>query len=254
MILEHRSPRQMLSDHEREQFATSGYIVRPAAIPQDRVENYCAVLGELVERGRGLQTSDAHWALELDEQAQPIPGFLSKVQGVCAVEPRIRELAAEPAVARAVESLLGPEVDFFGTKFFPKLPGGSTSTHWHQDNWYWSSEPGKVVSAAIYLEDTDADSGCLRVIPGSHLGPAVEHVQSANGAWSTVDEAQAVDVACPAGTVVLFSANLVHGAYDNFSDRSSYRTAWHYTPSSYDLERYPSSGHPDRHSLSPVDA
>jgi len=239
----------MLTDQEREQFATDGYIVRAGAIPKDRVEHYCTVLSELVERSRSLQTSDAHWVLELDADARPIPGFLSKVQGVCAVEPRIRELAAEPAVVGAVHSLIGTEVDFFGTKFFPKLPGGSTSTHWHQDNWYWNTDTDQIVSAAIYLQDTDAETGCLRVIPGSHRGPIIEHVQSANGAWSTVDESSAVDVVCPAGTVVLFSSSIIHGAYDNFSDRSSYRTAWHYTPSSFDVERFPRSGHPDRHTL-----
>lgn len=240
----------MLSQEERRQFEEDGYVVRPAALPGERVEYYVSVLDELVEKGRTVQTSDhTTWSLQLDGEGNPIPGFVSKVQGVCVIEPRIRDLASEPAILGAAQALLGSEVDFFGTKFFPKLPGGSTSTHWHQDSWYFKTDTDKIVSAAVYLEDTDADTGCLRVVPGSHRGEIAEHVFSGLGAWSSVDETEAVDIVCPAGTIVLFSARLMHGAYDNFSDRSSYRTAWHYVPSSVDLERHPRGNHPDRHTV-----
>ena len=52
----------------------------------------------------------------------------------------------------------------------------------------------KMVSCAIYLEDTDKVNGSLRVVPGSHLwndGQVVSHApgtgQWAVGEWATVD-------------------------------------------------------------------
>ena len=62
-----------------------------------------------------------------------------------------------------------------------------------------------------------------------------------------MDESQALFVECPAGTVVLFSANLLHGAGTNTSDRSRYSTAWHYIPADLDLEQFPFGEYEDRH-------
>ena len=64
-----------------------------------------------------------------------------------------------------------------------------------------------------------------------------------------VDESQAVDVVCRPGTVVFFSANLLHGAHPNLSVRTSYRTAWHYVPGDLALELFPRGVYRDRHTV-----
>ncbi|MCY4109700.1 MAG: phytanoyl-CoA dioxygenase family protein, partial [Chloroflexi bacterium] len=69
-----------------------------------------------------------------------------------------------------------------------------------------------------------------------------------------IDESKAVDVVCPGGTVVLFSANLLHGTNDNESDaatgRSRYSTAWHYLRPDTDIPPYSSGSYADWHVLS----
>ena len=70
-----------------------------------------------------------------------------------------------------------------------------------------------------------------------------------HGSWTDVDEAAAVDIAVPGGSVVLFSANLLHGTNDNRSNRSRYSTAWHYIPGGLALERFPRAGYEDRHNV-----
>ena len=39
----------------------------------------------------------------------------------------------------------------------------------------------------------------------------------------------------------------MHGAYDNYSERSRYSTAWHYIPGKLQLEQFPRGGYKDRH-------
>lgn len=242
----------MLSEAEIARFHREGFLVFPGLLAPERLAHYRPLFDALVEQGRHLQLSTPHLALELDQREQPIPGMLHKVQGVCQVEPRLLELAAEPALTERVAALLGPDLDVFGTKFFPKLPGGGSSTHWHQDNFYFGTTSPQVISCGIYLEEADQGNGCLRVVPGSHLGGLVEHQRDprTHGSWCQVKDEDARDLPVPAGTAVLFSANLLHGANDNFDTRRTrYSTAWHYIPGALHLERFPRGVYPDRHTV-----
>ena len=241
----------MLTEDQIRQFHEEGYLVFEALIQGEKLARYQAVFDALVERGRELTEEISHWTLEYDGDRNPIPGLLHKVQGVCVVEPRVLELAREPAILERVEPLLGPDIDVFGTKFFPKLPNGGTSTHWHQDNFYFGTETDRIVSCGIYLEDADLENGCLKVVPGSHRQGIVAHERDPkiHGSWTQVDESVAVDLIVAAGTVVLFSANLLHGSSDNHSDRTRYSTAWHYLPGDLDPEKFVRGKYEDRHSV-----
>jgi ectoine hydroxylase-related dioxygenase (phytanoyl-CoA dioxygenase family) len=241
-----------LTGEQVQQYRDDGYLVLEALLPAEKLARYRAIFDELVERSRSLDRSEGGYNLAPDEQGQPIPERLHKIQGVCVVDERVLELAREPELLDRVESLIGPDLDVFGTKFYPMLVRGATSTGWHQDNHYFGTNSDRVVSCAIYLEETGRENGCLQVVPGSHRsGELVEHQSGtgiyAHGAWTPVSESQAVDLICPPGTVVLFSANLLHGARPNLSDRTSYRTAWHYIPGDLELAMFPRGGYRDRH-------
>ncbi|HLK58486.1 MAG TPA: phytanoyl-CoA dioxygenase family protein [Chthonomonadaceae bacterium] len=243
-----------LTSEQIQHYQEEGYLILEALIHGAAWERSMGVFRELVERSRSMTTSDGAFNLAPDSEGKPIPGRLHKIQGVCVAEERVLNLAREPVILDCVEDLIGPNIDVFGTKFFPMPGHQSTSTGWHQDNHYFGTNSDRVVSCAIYLEATDRESGCLQVVPRSHRsGALVAHAPGqgewAHGSWAQVEESEAVDIVCPAGTVVLFSANLLHGAHPNRSDRSSYRTAWHYIPGDLDLEQFPRGGYRDRHIL-----
>ena len=244
----------MLSVEETRHYRQEGYLVFPALISGERLQRYKGLLDDLVERARVLKANESGFALQPDKQGQLIAGRLFKVQGVCVVEPRILDLAREPAIVSRAADLIGSSLHMFGSKFYPMLSHGGTSTSWHQDNHYFGTRSHLVLSCGIYLEDTDRSNGCLRVLPQSHTtGELVKHTGGdgtfAHGSWTEVDEDQAVFVECPAGTVILFSANLLHGAATNTSDRSRYSTAWHYIPADLDLQQFPVGVYEDRHEI-----
>ena len=241
----------VLTDAQKLEFHDRGYLVFEGLLGGARLAHYLSALDGLVERGRALSEPEGHFSLELDGDGRPLPGLLHKVQGVCVVDARILDLAREPAIVDRAADLLGcEEVDAFGTKFFPKLPGGGTSTHWHQDNYYFGTNSRRILSCGIYLQDADRRNGCLRVVPGSHHDAVIvdhQREQGMHGSWTQVEESRAVDVAVPAGTVLLFSANLLHGTADNDDpDRTRYSTAWHYVPGDLDLERFRRGKYEDR--------
>ena len=248
----------MLTTAEIEQFDRDGYLVFPALLGEPKRQKYFSALEELVERAKSLPTdAPPTWTLERDSEGNPLAGVLHKVQGVCVVDFRALHMAQEPEIISRVESLIGSEIALFGSKFFPKLAAGGTSVHWHQDNFYFDSESDQVISCGIYLEDSDRSNGCLRVIPGSHKRGIAEHDRpddaDAKGFRTKIDESEAIDVVCPGGTVILFSANLLHGTNDNESDgaagRSRFSTAWHYLSPNVDLPPYNSGHYADWHVL-----
>jgi ectoine hydroxylase-related dioxygenase (phytanoyl-CoA dioxygenase family) len=241
-----------LAEAQVQQFRDEGYLVLEALIPEALRRRILAIFDELVERSRELSQSGGGFELAPDTEGNRIAGRLHKVQGVCVVDERVLELARAPEILDRVESLVGPNIDVFGTKFYPMRIKGATSTGWHQDNHYFGTNSDRIVSCATYLEATDVGNGCLRVVPGSHrTGELVAHERGKgiwnHGSWTEVDESQAVDVVCPPGTAVFFSANLLHGARPNVSGRSSYRTAWHYLPGDLNLEMFPRGVYRDRH-------
>jgi len=243
-----------LTSDQTQQFREEGYLIFDGLLSPERVAYYRDIFEELVAHSRTLTAPDGHWSLAPDKDGKPIPGRLHKIQGVCLVEERVLDLAREPVILERVECLIGPDIDVFGTKFFPMAGKQATSTGWHQDNHYFGTNSERVVSCAIYLEGADRETGCLQVVPRSHVtGELVAHQAGAglwaHGAWTDVDPDQAVDVVCSPGTVVLFSANLLHGALPNLTGRSSYRTAWHYIPGDLALEMFPRGGYRDRHIL-----
>lgn len=243
-----------LTTEQVRQYREEGYLILEALIQGETWERHMRVFHELVEGSRSLTESCNGYSLAPDADGKPIPGRLHKIQGVCVADERVLDLTREPVLLDCIEDLIGPDIDVFGTKFFPMLGRQSTSTSWHQDNHYFGTNSDRVVSCAIYLEATDRENGCLQVVPRSHRsGTLVAHAPGkgewAHGSWAKVEESEARDVICPAGTVVLFSANLLHGALPNVSDRSSYRTAWHYIPGDLNLEMFPRGGYRDRHIL-----
>ena len=242
----------MPAGEQIDQFHEQGYLILERLIDGEKLNCYMSIFDELVNRSKSVPIGTPHWKFEIDADRQQNPELLHKIQGVCIVESRVLEIASTPMILDIVEKLTGTDIDVFGTKFFPKLPHGGTSVMWHQDNFYFGITSDQIVSCAIYFDDTDRENGCLRIIPQSHLYKEIAtHNKNpyGYGHLTQPDESQAIDVAVPAGTVVLFSANLLHGTYENRSERSRYSTAWHYIPGGLPLERFPRAGHSDRHSV-----
>jgi hypothetical protein len=135
------------------------------------------------------------------------------------------DLALEPGIVDVVASILGPEVLVSGTLILTKPPRDPSLVTWHQDGTTSKFNRAPCVSAWIALRDSLPESGCMRVIPGSHAWPQLPHVQSQATHHLLpydrpeisvdVDESAAVNVALRAGEMSLHHANIVHGSREN---------------------------------------
>lgn len=144
------------------------------------------------------------------------------------LDPRLDALIDDPRLWQPACPLVdATSLSLFSDKLNFKRPGGSPFP-WHQDSPYWAfgcNHLDRLVSVLINLDDSDVENGCLWMIPGSHTQGFLPTFQDRGvvGRLYTdmerVPEAPApVALEAPAGSVVWFHGDLVHGSQRNRSN------------------------------------
>jgi hypothetical protein len=134
------------------------------------------------------------------------------------------DLATHPSVLNAVERLIGHDILASSTLLLCKHPRSSSYTSWHQDGAYSSLHLTPTTTAWLALSDSNAESGCMRVLPGSHKRDILPHVEPradddllrrGGSVRLDVDERDTRDVVLRAGEMSLHHSKLVHGSGAN---------------------------------------
>ncbi|HSG89774.1 MAG TPA: phytanoyl-CoA dioxygenase family protein [Pseudomonadales bacterium] len=100
---------------------------------------------------------------------------LSKGQKLYLLQTWLAELCSHPLVLDAVEDVLGPDLMVWGASLFVKEAGEGTFVSWHQDSTYWGLSKPDVVTAWVALSPATRASGCMKMIPGSHVEAQLPH-------------------------------------------------------------------------------
>lgn len=86
------------------------------------------------------------------------------------------ELCTHPAVVDLVEQMIGPDILLYNSTFIIKEPGTEAKINWHQDLTYWGlADPDAQVSMWLALAPATEESGCMRMVPGSHRYGQLDH-------------------------------------------------------------------------------
>ena len=94
------------------------------------------------------------------------------------VLPILDKIAHDEKILDAVESLIGHDILIAGTTLFIKDGKTKDFVSWHQDARYIGFEPHNWVTAWLAVSDANEENGCMRMIPGSHLNPLNEHIDT----------------------------------------------------------------------------
>ncbi len=85
------------------------------------------------------------------------------------------ELATHPRVLDMVEAILGPDILLYDATYIIKEAATEAHVSWHQDLTYWGLSDDAQVSMWLALSPATETSGCMRMIPGSHLEGRLAH-------------------------------------------------------------------------------
>ncbi|QHW33717.1 hypothetical protein GZH47_24915 [Paenibacillus rhizovicinus] len=135
------------------------------------------------------------------------------------IDQRMSVLIDDPRMLAIGKSLLGEDFNYMGSdgNYY------TGNTGWHRDGYH---EKYKHLKIAFYLDPLDADTGALRVIPGSHRlrdkygDDLTLQMQDTNKTWDVAGAdvpAYVLDVT--PGDILVFNHNLFHSAWNGSTNR-----------------------------------
>lgn len=150
-----------------------------------------------------------------------------------------RQLSQDPRLVQMIEQILGSEVYLHQSRINYKKGFTGKEFYWHSDFETWHVEDGmprmRALSCSITLEENFHYNGPLLLMPGSHQSfitcvgetPEDHYEQSLRrqeyGVPDQENLAKLVEkhgidtMTGPAGSVVLFDCNIMHGSNSNIS-------------------------------------
>lgn len=109
------------------------------------------------------------------EQAEAKVGALHYKGKVHTILRSPYELATHPRALDLVEALIGPDILLYNVTYIVKEAGAPSHVSWHQDLSYWGFDGDTQVSMWLALTPATLESGCMRMVPGSHLAGQCAH-------------------------------------------------------------------------------
>lgn len=136
------------------------------------------------------------------------------------------EIVHMPEILDPVEELIGENLLAWGSVLFIKEAQDPAYVSWHQDYTYMGLEPHDGVSIWLALSPSNAASGCMQMIPGTHRAGQLSHrdtfsehnILTRGQVVDGIDPAEAVDIVLEPGQMSLHHPRVVHGSQPNLSD------------------------------------
>lgn len=215
-----------LSEDQIEQYHDLGYLAGVRVLTDAQCDALCeelAVLTDPAHPGNHL-----FYEYNSNESTNP-ETVLFHALGAWRVSPGFHDILWNPAFTRPAADLLGGPVRFWHDQLFCKPARHGGVVAWHQDYSYWTrTKPMQHITCWIGLDDADEENGCLYYVPRSHTWPLLPITGLAGDMEAiksvlTEEQREAfkpIPIPLKRGECAFHHPLLVHGSYDNRSERS----------------------------------
>lgn len=233
-------PHHPLADATVQQFRNDGYLVVPSLCSASEQLVIRRALTELFQQQAGRREGNHLDMLGPDcgDQVPRQPQLLKP----SLYAPQLLRTDYYSRVRAIARQLLGEDAAFSFDHSILKPAGLGAETPWHQDEAY-RADPAtrrEQISFWMPLQDVGEDNGCMRYVPGSHLGDVLPHrspdsdprVHALECLPEYIDESAARTQPVPAGWCILHGGRTLHAALPNraATDRIAYVISFHGPP------------------------
>ena len=214
---------EVLTPAQIAHYSETGYLVMENRIPETILADIRAEIDRFAAEAATMTTSNDRIDLE-DTHTADAPR-MRRIKLPHTTSDVMRDLMTSDLVLAPVRDLIGPNLRLHTTKLNMKSAGYGAAIEWHQDFAFYPHTNDDVLAVAVIIDDMSSENGPLKVFPGTHKGPILNHHQddvfvgavdlAANG----FDEAEAVELNGPAGSISIHHGRILHGSALNRSDR-----------------------------------
>ena len=220
-----------ISQADAEAFARDGFLVLRNMFSEAEVSSLVDTAADL---RRNLAGSNA-----AEVVTEPESDAVRTVFNLENHHPLMARLSQDQRLAGIARFLLGDEVYIHQSRLNYKPGFTGKEFYWHSDFETWHAEDGmprmRAVSASLLLTDNRAHNGALMLMPGSHKTFVSCQGETPDGNHKNSLKKQEVgtpsqnslrdlarmhgitDAEGPAGTLVLFDCNTIHGSNGNIT-------------------------------------
>ena len=239
-----------LDGKEKQTLARDGFVVRERAFSSREckaIADDCEALGaELLAAKRntkhvvGSYMFERHEGYGINIKWEPdSPDLLMGVEPFAHFSDALKNWGYDARLVDPCKDVMGEEdIVLFTEKINYKRARKGGPIILHQDYPYWAAFTpiaSRVVTAMLFLDDSNRETGCLEVAPGTH-------VQGEQKRWQTTglknremdqtafDVSKLIPLEVPAGTAVYFNSFLVHRSQPNRSENDRRALLYSYQP------------------------
>jgi ectoine hydroxylase len=220
----------LLSPDRHKEYERDGYVLVPDAFVSDELE--------LIRQRVDLLSKNDKESRVLERDGRTIRAL----HGCHLEDALLARLVCHPALLEPAQQLIGSNVYTYQFKVNTKAAFRGDIWPWHQDYIFWKNEDGMpeahATSAMLFLDEVTEFNGPLYFLTGSHREGCIEpddlKAAAVEGWRSNVSadlkyqlsEQQVLELSGrydlaapkgPAGSVVFFDPNVVHGSPANIS-------------------------------------
>lgn len=137
-----------------------------------------------------------------------------------------------------VECAIGPNILLWTSDLIVKRAGAGTYVGWHQELPYYELATNKVISVWLAITPSNCASGCMRVLPGTHLGGTRGELDCEGDLWEAyetgrkesraknlisfehisddaIDDEYNIDIDLQPGEMSIHHCQVIHGGLPN---------------------------------------
>jgi hypothetical protein len=200
-----------LNQSELAQYQDQGYLVLPSILTPAGIEGMIDECMKAWEQEKRAFDPGKTWL-----ENSLLPNIHHK-------SPIVRDYYFEGPLVDVAEQLIGPNLKGVTSQLTFKMRGNTKPFAWHQDNGYGELEPYNAITTLTALEDNDKETGCLWLLPKSHLqgqrqlNRTEEDRRLGREVVIEVDESAAIPLPMKAGDCLIMTCWTLHKSEGNYS-------------------------------------
>ncbi len=191
---------------QKEFYEENGFLYLPGAIPKDSVIKWQRLLENL--NRQSFCTFGALSAGKVSFVDDKANSPVSRINDLLGFYPEeVLELMSHESILSIAEAFCGSDVIPLQCDVLFKYNHAASEVLWHQDAIFPREYP--YINIGIYLDDSNIDDGCLRLIPGTQnqVQDIFEITQS-----QATETSNKTDIPANAGDIVIHDLMAVHSS------------------------------------------